>query len=131
MYVVTYWKIHLFVLLLHFINKQGSSIDLFFFMISFKFSFENANVVLDPNIFLWITASVADAVTVNSNGVKILLDNALIILFIKDNRVFSNGPKGIPKNPPSCSILWNWVVISFYLLMNHLQKLYEASKLVY
>ena len=52
MYVVTYWKIHLFVLLLHFINKQGSSSDLFFFMISFKFSFENANVVLDPNIFL-------------------------------------------------------------------------------
>ena len=40
-------------------------------MISFKSSFENTNVVVpDPNIFWWITASVAHTAVVNPNGIK-------------------------------------------------------------
>ena len=43
--------------------------DLMVFMISFKSSFKNAKVVVtDPNIFLWIAASVADAAVFNPNG---------------------------------------------------------------
>ena len=45
--------------------------DLTIFIISFISSFEIGNVVLwDPNIFLWVVASVAAAATVNPNGIK-------------------------------------------------------------
>ena len=41
-----------------------------YFMIPFISSLEIINVVLpDSNIFLWIAPSVADAVTVNPNGI--------------------------------------------------------------
>ena len=55
------------------------------------------------------TASVPDAAAVNHNGIKMLLANALSTFSIKDNPVFRNGPKSLPKNPPDCSILCNWV----------------------
>ena len=55
-------------------NKPDSSRDLIIFMISFISSWEMTNVVLpDPNISSWIAASVADAATVNPNGVKKIL----------------------------------------------------------
>ena len=42
-------------------------------MISFIFSIKIINVfVPDPNIFLWIAASVADAAAINPNSVKML-----------------------------------------------------------
>ena len=85
-------------------------------MISFISSFEIINVVTpDPNIFLWIAASVADADVVNPNGIKTLLANSLSTLPIKGKPVFSNGPKSLPKNPPDCSILCNWVFDNFTL----------------
>ena len=85
-------------------------------MISFISSFEIINVVTpDPNIFLWIAASVADADVVNPNGIKTLLANSLSTLPIKGKPVFSNGPKSLPKNPPDCSILCNWVFDNFIL----------------
>ena len=40
---------------------------------------------------------------------KTLLVNDLSTFFIKGNPVFSNGPKGLPKNLPDCPILCNWV----------------------
>ena len=40
---------------------------------------------------------------------KKLLANDLIIFFINDNPVFSNGPRSIPRNPPECTILDIWV----------------------
>ena len=52
-----------------FFNKPDSSSDLTIFIISFISSLEVINVVApDPNIFLWIAASVA--ATVNPNGIK-------------------------------------------------------------
>ena len=57
--------------------------------------------------FLCIPASAADAAAVNPNGTKTLLANGLIILFIKGNPVFSNGPKSLPRNPPDCISLDN------------------------
>ena len=85
-------------------------------MISFKPSLEKTNVVvLGPNIFLWIAASVADIAAVNPNGTKILLANGLSTFFIKDNPGLSNGPKSLPKNPPDFPILCNWVFDNFIL----------------
>ena len=52
----------------------------------------------DLNIFLWIAASVADAV--NSNGIKTLL---------------ASGPKILPKNSPDFTILCKWVFDNFIL----------------
>ena len=44
-----------------------------------------------------------------------LLANGLSTFPIKDNPVFSNGPKGLPKNPPVCPILYNWAFDNFIL----------------
>ena len=44
-----------------------------------------------------------------------LLANGLSIFFIKENPVFSNGPKSLPTNPPDCPILCNLVFDNFYL----------------
>ena len=68
----------------------------------------------DPNIFLWIAASVADA-AVNPNVIKTLLVNGLITFHIKGNPVFSYGPKSLPKNPPDCPIWCKWVFDHFIL----------------
>ena len=38
-----------------------------------------------------------------------LLANGLITFFIKGNPVFINGPNNLPRNPPDCIILNNWV----------------------
>ena len=72
------------------------------------------NVVLpDSNIFLRITASVANATTVKPNGIKMLSTNGLSMFSIKGNPDFSNGWKGLPKNPPDCPILCSWVFDNF------------------
>ena len=63
----------------------------------------------DPKIFLCIPASAADAAAVNRKWIKTLLANAFITVFIKGNLVFSNGPRSLPRNPPDCIILDNWV----------------------
>ena len=72
-----------------FINKPDSSCDFTIFIMSFISSFKKP----DSNIFLWIAASVANAATVNPNGIKTLLANGLSTFHIKGNPVFSNGPK--------------------------------------
>ena len=60
----------------HFINKSESSRGLTIFKISSISSFEIFKVVNpDPNIFLWIAASVADVAAVIPNGIKTLLAN--------------------------------------------------------
>ena len=93
-----------------FINKPDSSRDLPFFMLSFISSFEIVCVVTsDPNIFLWIAASVADAAAANPNVIKTLLANGLSIFPVTGNQFFSNRPKGLSGNSPDYSILCNWV----------------------
>ena len=47
----------------------------------------NKVVVPDPNIFLCIPASAADAAAVNPKGIKILLANGLTTFFINGNPV--------------------------------------------
>ena len=51
----------------------------------------------------------ADAALVNPNGIKTLLANGYRKFFIKGRLVFKNGPRGLPKNPPDCTILDRWV----------------------
>ena len=53
-----------------------------FYIISVVFS--------DPNIFLCIPASAADAAVVNPKGNETLSANGLITFFISGNPVFSN-----------------------------------------
>ena len=53
-------------------------------MISFGSSFENTDVAVpDPEILIWIAASVADAAAVNPNGTETPLANSLSIFLIK------------------------------------------------
>ena len=42
----------------------------------------------------------AHATAVNPNGIKILSGNGFITFPIKDNPVFNNSPKSLPKNHP-------------------------------
>ena len=44
-----------------------------------------------------------------------LFVNGLSHFFINGNPVFSNDPKSLPKNPPDCLILYNWVFDNFIL----------------
>ena len=72
---------------------------------SLIFSFEVICVVIPhPKVFFSIVVSVADAAAVNNNGIKTLLANGLYTFFIKVKPVFSNGPKGLPKNPLDCPV---------------------------
>ena len=64
-------------------------------------------VLPDPQIFLCIPASAADAATVNPIGVKKLLANGLITFFINGNLVFSSEPRSLPRIPSECIILDN------------------------
>ena len=60
-------------------------------------------------------ASVAAAAAINPNGIKTLLDSCLSIFFI-------NGPESVPKNPPDCPIICNWVFDNFVLVDEPLAK---------
>ena len=103
----------LMVWLTPFITKPDSLGDLFISMIS---SIEIINAVAPgPNIFLQMAASVVDVAALNPNGIKTLLANGLSIFPIKSNPVFSNGSKSLPKNPPHCPSLCNWVFDNFVL----------------
>ena len=70
-------------------NKPESSRDFTILIISSISSFDIINVVLcegwlwpDPNIFLCIPASAADAAAVNPKGIKTLLANGLITFLL-------------------------------------------------
>ena len=76
-------------------------------MISLISSSEIINVILHKakskgspasNIFLWIPTTIANAITVNHNGIKTLLPNDLRTFNAKENSVFSNGPKSLPNS---------------------------------
>ena len=97
-----------------FINNSDSSRDLNFFIISFVSPVEIISFVKpDPNNFLWIVASVADAAADNPSGIKTLLANGVSTFPIKGNPVFNNGPKSLPKNPPDFPILCNSIFDNF------------------
>ena len=57
-----------------------------------------------------------------SNGITTLLAKGLSTFLIKDNPVFSNGPKILPKNPPDCLILCSWVFDNFILAEEFIAK---------
>ena len=42
--------------------------------------------------------------------------NGLIIYFINGNPVFNNRPRSLPRNPPYCIILYNWVFDNLILV---------------
>ena len=74
-------------------------------MKSFVSSLEIINEFIpNPNIFLWIAASVADAAPVNLNGITTLVVNGLIKFPIKGNTVFGNSPKCLPNDSFDCPI---------------------------
>ena len=71
--------------------------------------------------FLCITASAADAVVLNPNGVKTLSANGWITFFINGKPVFRNGRTG---NSPDFNILDNWVSYSLISVDNNLELAY-------
>ena len=83
-------------------------------------------MLLYPNIFLWIATSVAKAAAVNPNNFKSLLANGLSTIFIKGKPVFSYGPKSLPKIPPHCLILCNWVFDNFILAEELIAKALQS-----
>ena len=60
----------------------------------------------DPNIFLWIDASFADAPAVTPNDIKAPSANGLSTFYPKCKPVFSNGSKSLPKSPPDCFLFY-------------------------
>ena len=113
-----------------FIKKPNSSSEMkIIFMKSFISSFEFINVLTpDPNIFLWIVTSAADAAAVNLNGIKTLLANSLNTFPIKLHPGFSNGPKSLPKNAPDCPILRYWVFDNITLVNELFAKVSRSFK---
>ena len=49
--------------------------------------------MLDPSIFFWIAASVADTAAAYPNGIKKLLADDVSTLFINGKPTFINGPR--------------------------------------
>ena len=66
------------------------------------------------------------AAAVNLNDIKILSANALSIFPIKGNSCLSNGHKSLPKNPPDCPILCNWVLDSFIIAAEPFAKALQS-----
>ena len=62
-----------------------------------------------------IPAFVADDAAVNCNDIKTLLASGFNTFFIIGEQFFSNGSKSLPKTPPDCPILCNWVFDNFIL----------------
>ena len=56
-----------------------------------------------------IPASATDATADHPNGIETLLANGSITFSINGNPVFSNGRRVLPREPPDCTILDNWV----------------------
>ena len=81
-----------------------------------------------PNIFLWTTASVADADVVNPNGIKRLLANGLSTFPNNGNTAFTYGSKSLPKNPANCPIIRNWVFESYILADEPFAKVLRSFK---
>ena len=90
-------------------NNLESSSDFTILIRSSMSLFDIINAVWppDPNIFLCIPASTADAAAVNHNGFNTLLANGVITFFIKGDAVFSKEPSNSPRNPPDCIIFDN------------------------
>ena len=82
-----------------------------------KFVGHEANIPgsLEPWIFFGITTSIADAASVNPNGIQTLLASSLITFFINDKPTFIKGPRTLPKDPPKCIILEIYVCNNFVL----------------
>ena len=106
MHLTSFWIAYL----TPFNNKQTSSRDLTIFIISSIPSFDIISVAVpDYKTFLCYPASAADTAVVNPNGIKTLLANGFITFFFNGSLVFSNGPISLPRNPPDCIILDDWV----------------------
>ena len=73
----------------------------------------------------------ADDAAVSPNGIKTLLANGLITLFINGNPVFSNGPRSLPKTPPYYIILDIWVFYNLISVDDLSTSLYKDFQFVY
>ena len=98
-------------------NSFSNSLKQFVLIISSISSFDIINTILceaedegqfpEPNIFLYIPASAADAASVNLKGINTLLADSLITFFINGSPVYSNGPN---------SLLRNLLIVSFLII---------------
>ena len=107
-------------------------------MISSSYSFQIINVAIreaksegcvpDPNIFLWIATSVADADAIYPDGIKRFLANGISTFLIKSNPVFSNGLKSLHKNLLDCPNLCSSLCDNFMFAEEPFAKALQSSK---
>ena len=105
----------LIVWVMPFINKSESLRNLAIFLMSLIFLFDIIHVTVlepgapDPNFFLWIPASTADAAAVNPIGTNTLLANNVCAFFINDRPTFVNGTMSLPMNQSDYIVLNSWI----------------------
>ena len=81
-------------------------------MIYFIFLIEIVNLfIVNPWIFFWIAAYIADVTAVNPNYIKAFLSNSAITFFIKVIPTLINGPKTLSKLFPFWFMIF--LVVSF------------------
>ena len=83
--------------------------------------FDIISVVLlpDPNTFLRIPASAADATAVSHKEINTLLANGVIRLFINGNPVFNKGPNNLLKILLTVPFLIIELLQIYYQQMNY------------
>ena len=90
------------------------------------FLFDVISVVFpDPNIFLRIPASAADAAAGSPKGINALLANGVTTFFINGNPVFNKRPSNLPTDPSDCIIFDNWVFENLISTDELFEILYE------
>ena len=72
-------------------------------------------MVLKPRIILFFNACVADTTVDNLNGIRTLLPDVLITLFINGKQTVINGSGSLPRNKPYFFLLQIFVFDRFIL----------------
>ena len=85
----------------------------------------------EPRIFFRIPASVADAATVDPNGIKMLLANGLRIFSINGNPTFKSGLRNLLRNLLGDTLIDNWVFENLVLANELLVKALPSFETCY
>ena len=86
-------------------------------------------IVLELRIVLRISASAASSGV--NHGIKTILADVLITIFINDKIIFINGPRSVSRKPSNCMFLemcvLNNFILAYELFANDLQRLIDLS----
>ena len=87
-------------------------------------------IVLELRIVLRIPAPAASS-AVNLHGIKAILANTLITIFINNKIIFINGPRSVSRKPSNCMFLemcvLNNFVLAYELFAKDLKRFIDLS----